>query len=421
MMAEEADDGGGRKEFKKSMCTQLSIQSLDDAVSIFQQPDANGRIPLVLIPAHRNMMRPWVSVPAGVHCLEQKYGKHEGIAKAGGSMTAPSYRIAYMVKLGMCQYLAPVKECPTKDNVRINVNLSVNFQITNPEFFVYRLGVVNFDRLLSGSIEEAMRKMVRAEGHDTVRKLKGRGPGAEAMMKELNDKFHDSGVSITQVTITDVFLPQELRASLERTTEMRKQMDAAERQHDYEKKRINQEAEKDLLVLDNQLQEMKVRETGRRQQAMLDHKAKLVKEEEMAKVGTIAANEKVGVKRLELSSAFERAKTQMAKLRLDTMSNVETQAEKKRVDADNAYLKAQTEADGKRESLFGEARTIATDAEAEAKASQHLTHKRKHELDMREKEVILKLTEKAKFNLIGSSADVLVGSLMSGKIDAKGA
>merc|ERR1719262_896101 len=104
-------------------------------------------------------------------------------------------------------------------------------------------------------------------------------------MNELNMKFQDSGVAIAQVTITDVILPAELYDSLSRTTEMKKQMDAAERQHDYEKKRINQEAEKDLLVLDNQMQEMIVREQGRRQQAMLDHKAKLVKEDEMSKVG----------------------------------------------------------------------------------------------------------------------------------------
>jgi regulator of protease activity HflC (stomatin/prohibitin superfamily) len=418
---QDDDAGGRRRDVQKSMCTQVKIKSLDEAVSIFQQPDQNGRIPLVLIPAHRDMMRPWVSIPTGVFCLEQKYGKHEGIAKPGGSFTAPSYRIAYMVKLGMVQYSAPVKECPTRDNVRINVNLNVSFQITNAEWFVYRLGVVNFDRYLSGSLDEGIRKLVRGEYHNKVReKLKGKGPGAENMMNELNLKFQESGVAIAQVTITDVILPSELYDSLNRTTNMGKQMEAASRQHEYEKKRINQEAEKEVLVLENQVAEMKVSMQGRRQQAMLDHKAKLVKEAETVKVATIATNEKLGVKRLELTSAFERAKTQMAKLRLDTMSNVETMAEKKRVDADNAYLKAQAESDGKRDQLIGEARTIGTDAEAEAKASQHLTHKRKHELDMREKEVILKLTEKAKFNLIGKSADSLVGSLMSGSLDAKG-
>lgn len=74
--------------------------------------------------------------------------------------------VAYIVTQQSCTYNAPVKSCPTKDNVMVDCELTIVFSIgPSPEdvkAFVYNLGAVKFNDFLSAEIEEAIRQLVRA-------------------------------------------------------------------------------------------------------------------------------------------------------------------------------------------------------------------------------------------------------------------
>merc|ERR1719436_1429612 len=122
----------------------------------------------------------------------QRFGKDVGIAPPGGAFRAPFYRIAYVVTQQSCTYNAPVKECPTSDNVRVGVDVVIVFMIRDPSAFVYKLGAVHFDQLLSGAVDEGIRLLVRQQTHQTVRTL--RGNRADKMLTHLNKKFETSGV-----------------------------------------------------------------------------------------------------------------------------------------------------------------------------------------------------------------------------------
>lgn len=62
-------------------------------------------------------------------------------------------------------YTAPVRECPTFDNVLIDMYLKLMFQIKSTpqdvKNFVYLLGASRFDEFLYASVQEAVRTMVK--------------------------------------------------------------------------------------------------------------------------------------------------------------------------------------------------------------------------------------------------------------------
>jgi regulator of protease activity HflC (stomatin/prohibitin superfamily) len=73
-------------------------------------------------------------------------------------------RVAAMITRNSIRYDAPIKNCPTKDNVRISVDISLTFHVGPQEDecrnFVYRLGPTRLDELLAAESEEALRNFV---------------------------------------------------------------------------------------------------------------------------------------------------------------------------------------------------------------------------------------------------------------------
>eukprot|EP00928_Gymnodinium_smaydae_P072151 TRINITY_DN55565_c0_g1_i1.p1 TRINITY_DN55565_c0_g1~~TRINITY_DN55565_c0_g1_i1.p1 ORF type:complete len:420 (-),score=114.88 TRINITY_DN55565_c0_g1_i1:186-1445(-) len=411
------------KEFRKSTCVQKNISNTNDALTIFSSTDTRtGEIPLVLVPRHRSpFTNPgdwWVFVPTGCYCLAQWFGKDVGKAEAGMSFHLPGYRIAYMVTQQNCNYNAPVKECPTSDNVRVGVDVVVVFSIRNPEKFIYNLGAVHFDHLLSGAVDEGIRLLVREQSHSTVKYL--RGSRSEELLKSLNAKFEACGVNFSSCQITSVYLPRSLDDCLENTTAMKKAMEKSTREQALEMKSIEQKSEIDIRLLERQLEEAKVKEGGKKTQAELRHKSALVKAHETRGVAEIEATEKAQVDQMKLNSQLQRTATELNKQRVERMSKVEAAVEARRAKADNEYFKVLTEAEAEKTQLLGEAESLKLDAEAEANTSAHLVHKRKFELEMAEKDAILQLAQKADFNLIGAPADALITAVTTGKLGEGG-
>lgn len=407
-------------EVPHSRCVQLEVSSVADAVNRFQTRNEAAQLPLVLIPQHRKWYTFsgwWMTIPTGCHCLMQYFGKDIGKAEPGGRIRPPYYRVAYVVTQQACTYNAPVKECPTSDNVRVSIDVVLVFVIFAPVEFVYRLGAIKFDQLLSGAVDEGIRMLVRSQQHQEVWKL--RGNRAEGILKHLNDKFNDvgGGVRFSDCKITSVVLPVSLQSSLESTTEMRKAMDKAVRAQEYELGEIQRKSDMDLEELKRKNEQTVVMENGKKKRAGLDHEQQVVKANEERQVSMIEAQQKVQVQRTEANALLERTKIDLDVYRLDTISKAEADAEARRVKAEIEHESIIMNAEADMNKLRGEATAVSMDAEAEAAAAQHLTKKRKHELEMREREILTKLASKANFNLIGEPGDKLVEAVMDGHLN----
>jgi len=410
---------GGPAELLHSRCVQLEVSSVSDAVNRFQTRNEAAERPLVLIPAHRKWFTFsgwWMTIPTGCHCLMQKFGKDIGKAEPGGRIRPPYYRVAYVVTQQACTYNAPVKECPTSDNVRVSIDVVLVFAIFNAVEFVYRLGAVKFDQLLSGAVDEGIRMLVRSQNHQEVWKL--RGNRAEGILKHLNDKFNEvgGGVRFSNCTITSVVLPSSLQSSLESTTEMRKAMDKAIREQEYNLGEIRRKSEMDLEELKRKNEQTVVMENGKKKRAGLDHEQQVVKANEERQVAVIEAQQKVQVQRTEADALLSRTRTDLERYRVETISKAEAEAEARRVQADIEFESTCMNAEADKQKLIGEAKAVEMDSGAEAAAARHLEKKRKHELDMREREILTKLASKANFNLIGEPGDKLVEAVMDGHL-----
>ena len=73
------------------------------------------------------------------------------MAPPGIQMCKPWYNhVAYMVTQQSCTYNAPVKSCPTKDNVMVDCELTLVFAIgpdpVDVKNFVYNLGALKFSK-----------------------------------------------------------------------------------------------------------------------------------------------------------------------------------------------------------------------------------------------------------------------------------
>jgi len=289
------------------------------------------------------------------------------------------------------------------------------FTIREPEEFVFNLGAVRFDELLSGAVDEGVRILVRAQSHRTIREL--RGNRADSLLHMLNQKFSNMGVVFMNCTITNVTLPTSLFQSLEHTTEMKKAMEKARREQEFELDELRRKSEIELEELKRKNEQTIVAEQGRRKRAELEYEQRLVKAKEELEIATIETEKEMSVKKMEAVAALERKKVDMEKYRIQKISEAEAEAERKRVAANIYYETETVNAEGDKQKMLGDAQAIAMDAGAEAEASKHLQHKRRHELEMREKDVLMKLALKGKFNLIGEPGDKIVNAVMTGNIE----
>lgn len=165
-----------------------------------------------------------LNVPEGVHTLEESCGRYTGVMEPGCYCCYCSYKkISGMITKNSVRFDAPVKNCPTKDNVLITVDVSITFHIGNEETkeqdcknFIYYLGPQRLEELLEAESEEAIRAFIRQQRVTKVRDVKSEL--TTNMIADLNAKFNEFGVYIEHVVIMNVVMPTELRASLQATT-----------------------------------------------------------------------------------------------------------------------------------------------------------------------------------------------------------
>lgn len=379
---------------------------------MFNSRSAAGEIPLVLIPTHRSNCSIMMSVPTGVYCLMQRFGKDIGEAVPGLHMLPSYYRIAYVVTAQACTYDAPVFECPTSDDVRVNVDVVILFQIKDPSNFIYRLGAKNFDEFLSGTVDEAIRMLVRQEDHRTVYSL--RGDRADLMLKILNDKFNEMGVHFIEAKITGVWLPDLLAGYLERTTKMDKAMQKQKRQTEYEMLQISQESEMQIEEIRRRQEQVLVTEAGRKRRAELEFEQRSVKAEEDGAVAMVQAQGKVEVQKLTTNTELNRTKMKMETVRTTEVATAQSNKNSKMIAADLEQEEEEIKAAWQMDKMICEAEVTKAEASAEAEASLHLAAKREHEKNMREKGILQGLAEKGRFNLIGTPGDRIITAMMKG-------
>jgi len=411
---------GGKSRKKRlpvvhSRIVQIRVSDVvGDSLSLLSSKTPSGEIPLVLIPSPRCYMSMMMQVPSGVACLVQKFGRDLGPFPPGLHVVPAYYRIAYVVSLQAVCYDAPVLECRTIDNVRVSVDVVLVFQIKDASKFVYRCGASNFDDFLRGTVDEAIRKLVRSHDHASVYGMKGDEASAAEMLKLLNDKFVEGGVAFNEVMIISVWLNEDLAADWEETTKISKKMELDEEAYKYDCMEIVMAKDMDIEQTARIQDQTLVQEAGRKRRAEIDFENRKVKVEEEGMVARIEAEGKIEVDRLTVSQDLERTKMKFETIRVTEVAKASAKANEVRMKAQESAEVDTIKATWQEEKMKSDAEVIKSTAEMEEAAIKGLAATRQHELDMKEKSILGSFAQSGKFNLIGTNGDKIVGALLNG-------
>jgi hypothetical protein len=402
---------------------QVEVGSINaDSSSHFQGQGSN--VPVVLVPAARSCCSCYYTIPSGPHCIKTSWGKdvdQTQLAASGLQCELFWNQVSYCVVRGACTYQAPVKSCPTADNVMVDCDLVLIFEIgpdpVDIRKFCYKLGAARFDDFLHAAVEEATRQLIRTCAHTDVYELKG---GADKRvqdtMKELNKKFTTFGVKFSRLAVTDVKFAPSLQALLQSVTqfeslnkeEIKKQkhsMDEIENTRnrtitelEQRHRRLIQDAKATRTRVEINRSELEV-QFSKEMAVQITHEKQKASVRKTEADSMLATSESTGSRNKEESLAVTKAKESQTKITVAQECESSIFAAKARLAA----------AEAQRDALI-------IDAHAEAKASSSLRVMREHELRMAKMEVLQSMAANNKIVISGEQGDRLINELMDSSI-----
>ena len=124
-----------------------------------------------------------------------------------------------MISRNTIRYCCPIEYIPTKDNVRVSLDIGINFHIGRNDHleedgkkFFYNFGPNRLEELLQQESDEAIRNFCRNIKVNKIRDVKTEL--THEILANLTKKFEPYGVVIEHVSIIKVILPRDLRQAL---------------------------------------------------------------------------------------------------------------------------------------------------------------------------------------------------------------
>jgi len=410
---------------RKTQITQQNIGSAIDSQTIFNS-QTPGRVPVVLVPAGRWCCSCYYTVPSGVSCITQKFGRDcdpmlndvQQLTDPGLKCSPAWTQVKYCVTKQACTYEAPVKSCPTVDNVMVDCELTLVFQIgPDPQEvrnFVYKLGAPRFNEFLSAAVDEGIRQLVRGEKLENVLELRGSSQeGVRKVMNSLNTKFSPFGVKFTRAVIKEVRLGNMLEGLLEKTTNFKTKIRDCEKEHEVEMKKINYDYEKRRAELDK-LYELKIQDLENDMDVALRDRKKLkVVAESKKEVNIVKAEEDKETAKKQAQANLDVVKLEAKKENAAVLAEVQARCAALQVAAKrDAQVRVQ-ESEALVDVAKKNAEALVTEAKAEGVAAKQLKTVREWELAMAKLEVSEAMARKSKIVIAGNVGDRLLGSFVS--------
>jgi len=122
------------------------------------------------------------------------------------------------------------------------------------------------------------------------------------------------------------------------------------------------------------------------------------------------------VEEMQAQTQMNRTKMLLETERVKEHARAEAASAEIKIHADLMEESSTIEAKAQEKEVLSNAEVIKLEAMAEKEATRNLAAKRKHELDLHEKRILLGLSEKGNFNLVGTSGDRLVNAMMTGSL-----
>jgi regulator of protease activity HflC (stomatin/prohibitin superfamily) len=234
--------------------TQVRVP-ISDAADAFTVPDAEGRFPIVVLTGERSRIRNEfvaagviaivvsfffelnlalrgglagvgvlllflgvfqsfrVMVPEGSQALTLRRGRFDKAIPAGMHFLPPWVAVTHVVTKREIPFLAPGRQVPTADGVRVDIDLLLTFAIEAADRFVFSISAPDFDLVCNAASQDALRRLVRGIGSSEMLDLAGKE--SDELRTGIGEALEAYGVTVNKVVIMAVRPPADYMASLE--------------------------------------------------------------------------------------------------------------------------------------------------------------------------------------------------------------
>jgi len=194
---------------------------------------------------------PYVYVPEGTYAVITKHGKFDHVKKEGGLVFClPWTKIQFLVTKQDIIYKFPVRACPTYDNIFVALDIAVIFKCKESEEdirnFVYRISINQLNEQLEAALTERVRVLIRGKTHLEVYQIKGK-TNTQEMKEFLNEMFASKGLEFTDIIVTEVLLPDEIKTPLDMKAQFGSLNEMEREKYNYDMKLIDDNEALELL------------------------------------------------------------------------------------------------------------------------------------------------------------------------------
>ncbi|HEY7024861.1 MAG TPA: SPFH domain-containing protein [Candidatus Limnocylindrales bacterium] len=246
--------GGVETQASYQQLTQSRVP-LEDADSAFSTPDAIGRLPIVILPDQPLRVRNElviggilailagillsidffikggivvvgvvlvflgvfqafiVVIPEGSRAILLRGGRFLKTIGAGRHILSPAIIVTRLVTVREIPFSASALGQPSKDDVRVDIDVLLTFTITQPEKFVFAISAPDFDQVCLAASLEAARVLVRSKNADELLDLADSDYAAPR--DNVGAALAPYGVTIQRWLVTSVRPPVDFMATRE--------------------------------------------------------------------------------------------------------------------------------------------------------------------------------------------------------------
>mmetsp|Transcript_11220 Transcript_11220/g.11174 ORF Transcript_11220/g.11174 Transcript_11220/m.11174 type:complete len:381 (+) Transcript_11220:149-1291(+) len=373
----------------------------------------------------RSCCKPYIIIPEGSYAVVVKHGSYQGVWEPGLHWCMPYTEIQFLITKQNFQFDVPVRNCPTIDNIYIQIEVSIVMRVKpgeeNIKNFVQKTSVNQLNEQLEAVISERIRVLARSKTHLEAYSIKGKNSGKNRddgksvnsqLTEYMNGIFETKGIDIRSVIITRVNLDSEIADQLEEKTTYASMNTLERKQQCFELRVINDEQE-----YNQKKEKMK---QGRQAESERFNKLKAEIEKDNGKINADTAQ--------IIADIREKTTAEVNKV------NALSQLEAEEVKAETKMIRARILAEGraKYNETIAEAEAYVLTKEAEArqktaekfaeelrirgKAETRLSEKRGHELQMSQLGILQDLAQNRNLKIFGEQKENLMAQFSAFKM-----
>jgi len=353
-----------------------------------------------------------VVIPEGVSAIITKHGRCLGLYKAGFYCRAAWYDIAFIVTQNYIPYHFHVRECPTRDNVKIQLHVDIVFHIVDPIKFVYNIGPEKMEELLRATQAESVRTLVRTITVDRAYNL--RGEESEDMIRALNDKLLDPyGVSVDNVVIVNVTLPGDIAFAMQNETTFDSKQREQKKKQEFEVKVQNDNNYLKRVAQDREMERLKASETCKRQLEIVNQEIKELETRMNKVLAEIEADQKLAVNRINAEAGLEAGKINAEKEKVSLELDAKGKAAVSQIEAEAEKYVIETKSKAAVTVSQFKSEAVSVESKAEKESAMKLKTKREYELELKKIQVWKSLSSNANTVISGESGDNLPAQMFA--------